>query len=131
MGIFDEAFKSRIQLNLRYENLGKEQRLQIWENFIDRLEALHMQDNGDTVAFELDVGDIRDHVDSLAQPNLNGREIRNIISIARQLATYKHQPLGYSHLQRVIVEAERFDLYLTGVRKGFSADQVQEHKGER
>lgn len=130
MGIFDEAFRSRIQLNLRYENLDKGQRLQIWENFISRLEALQAENKGSGPGLELNVKEIRDHVDSLATPNLNGREIRNVISTARQLAMYRGQPLGYSHLESVIVEAEKFDRYLTKLH-GFSADEIQQDKRER
>ncbi|KAF9876751.1 hypothetical protein CkaCkLH20_05597 [Colletotrichum karsti] len=42
VGTFDEAFKSRIQLNLRYENLDESKRLKIWGNFINRVENLEM-----------------------------------------------------------------------------------------
>jgi hypothetical protein len=35
VGAFDEAFKSRIHLALRYENLNQEQRVEIWRNLID------------------------------------------------------------------------------------------------
>lgn len=40
VGTFDEAFKSRIQLTLRYKNLEKDQRLQIWNNFMKRLDKM-------------------------------------------------------------------------------------------
>jgi hypothetical protein len=34
VGIFDEAFKSRIQVSLHYEDLTKNARRTIWNNFI-------------------------------------------------------------------------------------------------
>ncbi|KAK8073065.1 hypothetical protein PG996_006413 [Apiospora saccharicola] len=37
VGIFNEAFKSRIQVAPRYDNLEKPQRVQIWKNFFKRL----------------------------------------------------------------------------------------------
>lgn len=127
MGIFDEAFKSRIQLNLRYQNLDRNQRFEIWRNFISRLERL--ADNID--GFEIDANNILGHIDKLATPGLNGREIRNAISTARQLARYRKQPLGYNHIQAVIAEAEKFDQYLKDLHEGFSADERQKDKGER
>lgn len=128
MGIFDEAFKSRIQLNLRYQNLDSSQRLEIWRNFISRLERL--AGGGNRGAPEIDATDILSHINKLATPELNGREIRNAISTARQLARYRKQPLGYKHLQSVIAESEKFDQYLKDLH-GFSADELQNDKGER
>lgn len=40
VGTFDQAFKSRIQLALHYENLKKPQRRKIWCNFFTRLRDL-------------------------------------------------------------------------------------------
>lgn len=127
VGIFDEAFKSRIQLNLRYQNLDRDQRLKIWRNFISRLERLADNSGG----LEINAKDILSHIDNLATPQLNGREIRNAISTARQLARYREQALGYNHLQSVIAEAEKFDQYLKDLHEGFSADELQNDKGER
>ena len=39
VGTFDEAFKSRIQLSLRYKRLQRHQRKQIWLNFMSHLGA--------------------------------------------------------------------------------------------
>lgn len=128
MGIFDEAFKSRIQLNLRYQNLDSGQRLKIWRNFISRLERLAGGDN--TGGLKIDAEDILNHIKELATPELNGREIRNAISTARQLARYRDKPLAYEHLQSVIAESEKFDQYLKDLH-GFSADELQNDKGER
>lgn len=127
VGIFDEAFKSRIQLNLRYQNLDRKQRLKIWRNFISRLERLAENIDG----FEIDAEDILGHIDKLATPELNGREIRNAISTARQLARYREQALGYNHLEAVIAEAEKFDQYLKDLHEGFTADERQNDKGAR
>lgn len=127
MGIFDEAFKSRIQLNLRYQNLDRDQRLEIWRNFVSRLESLA----GNSGDLEIDAKDILSHIDDLAKPGLNGREIRNAISTARQLARYRGQALRYNHLQSVIAEEEKFDQYLKDLHEGFTADERQNDKGER
>ena len=75
MGTFDEAFKSRIQLALHYEPLDQKQRKQVWMNFID-----HLEDLGET---HVDTEDLRDHVDLLAEHEMNGRQIRNAVTTAR------------------------------------------------
>ncbi|KAK0624599.1 hypothetical protein B0T17DRAFT_530561 [Bombardia bombarda] len=147
VGTFDEAFKSRIQLNLRYKNLDEDQRLQIWDNFITRLEKLlekppprasktaltspFANRNTSLLSLGVNTKEIRDNMKTLAKPNLNGREIRNAISTARQLAMYRQQPLGYEHLRCVIDEAKKFDDYLTEVHEGFTAEEMQRERGER
>ncbi|KAI2615922.1 hypothetical protein GGR54DRAFT_255090 [Hypoxylon sp. NC1633] len=142
VGTFDEAFKSRIQLTLRYKNLGQDQRYQIWSNFIKRLEILERTRKPNPTSatssavqsrpgIGIDVDGIREHLSELAACNLNRREIRNAISTARQLALYKRQPLMYEHLDRVINEANKFEDYIKELNRGFSADEIQKDKGER
>ncbi|KAF4828978.1 ATPase family AAA domain-containing protein 3 [Colletotrichum tropicale] len=142
VGTFDEAFKSRIQLNLRYSNLSENQRLQIWTNFINRIEGLGQRRVADTekvVALrhrsQVDIGinadEIRTRLRDLAKANLNGREIRNAISTARQLAVFRGEALGYEHIARVIGEARKFDDYLKEVSQGYTADDIRRGKGER
>jgi hypothetical protein len=140
VGIFDEAFKSRIQLNLRYKNLDYDQRLQIWENFINRLETLEKAARDtpspstatrQTEELGYNAAEIRANIKTLAKPPLNGREIRNAISTARQLAMFRRQQVGYTHLDTVIRETTKFSDYLVGLHRGFSADDIQKDKEER
>ncbi len=140
VGTFDEAFKSRIQLNLRYKNLEKTQRHKIWENFIKRLETLEQSREVDQEPgaiqqqshnFGVDARGIRVHLDDLADEKLNGREIRNAISTARQLAMYRRESLGYEHLRSVINEASKFDEYIKELHRNFSADEIAKDKMER
>lgn len=140
VGTFDEAFKSRIQLNLRYKNLSENQRLQIWKNFIDRIEKLDrlrvagaspVNIGGGRQDLGINADEIRRHIPELAQTNLNGREIRNAISTARQLAVYREQPLGYKHITSVIGEAKKFDEYLKELKHGYSADDISHGQGVR
>ncbi|KAH0423628.1 hypothetical protein CcaCcLH18_12044 [Colletotrichum camelliae] len=119
VGTFDESFKSRIQLNLRYKNLNEQQRLLIWTNFINRIEGLDRQRaaaenmfsarNQSQIDIGINVEQIRKHLPDLAKTTLNGREIRNAISTARQLAVYRGQALAYEHISSVIGEANKFD----------------------
>ncbi|KAF4843689.1 ATPase family AAA domain-containing protein 3 [Colletotrichum siamense] len=141
VGTFDEAFKSRIQLNLRYKNLNEQQRLQIWTNFIDRIETLdrhRITSSGNSKrngSFQQDVGinseEIRQHLPELATANLNGRQIRNVISTARQLAVYRKMRLGYEHIACVIGEASKFDEYMKELSQGYTADDIRRGRRER
>lgn len=139
VGILDEAFKSRIQLNLRYKALGRDQRLQIWKNFLERLRRLEEERLKDICqmarvsdpGYGIRIKEISDKVEELAEAELNGRQIRNAISTARELATYQCQSMGYEHLRLVINEAEKFDEYLLEVNKYYTADQIQRDKRER
>lgn len=141
VGTFDEAFKSRIQLSLRYKNLDFPQRLKIWDNFITRLEGFQTDPqvkkviavptvNGG-VDLGINVTEIREKLQELATVELNGREIRNAVSTARQLAMFKKVPMGYEHLESVIDEAEKFNKYLLELQKGMTADQKKNRQGER
>lgn len=140
VGIFDEAFKSRIQLSLRYKNLDQDQRLQIWSNFIGRLdrqqESIEAQDlpaqrRESLIGHGVDVADLKDKLQQLSRADLNGREIRNTLSVARQLALHRKEPLRYSHLDIVMGELRNFDQYVTNVHRGFSGDHLESIKGSR
>ncbi|KAL8314031.1 hypothetical protein RB597_006447 [Gaeumannomyces tritici] len=110
VGTFDEAFKSRIQLALRYEPLGRDQRRQVWRNFLNRLRALG---EGDSIDFS----EVASHMDELAGYEMNGREIRNAITTGRQLAKYMKEKMTFGHLKRAIGVTEKFDRYLAEVRE--------------
>jgi hypothetical protein len=101
VGTFDEAFKSRIQLNLPYKMLDQHQRHQIWKNCLDRLATTSQVYDG-TSSNGINTTEILKHLDELAKHPLNGREIRNAISTARQLAAFRGKPLCYEHLAAVI-----------------------------
>jgi SpoVK/Ycf46/Vps4 family AAA+-type ATPase len=123
VGTFDEAFKSRIQLALHYPALGPYERLRIWENFLERLEKL--KDDA------IDTGDLRDHLADLQEEEMNGRQIRNAITTARQYAKWKGETLTYAQLKDVIEVAGRFDKYLVKLHKGLTHDQLAEDEGLR
>lgn len=123
VGIFDEAFKSRIQLALHYENLEKPQRIKIWKNFLTRLRMI----GEENVDFET----IDSYIDELAEYDMNGRQIRNAITTARQLAQYKRKPMTFGHLRHVIKVAGKFDHYLKDVHDEQSDDQIARGEGFR
>ncbi|KAK4208741.1 hypothetical protein QBC37DRAFT_66072 [Rhypophila decipiens] len=107
VGTFDEAFKSRIHLALLYPNLDEEQRAEIWRNFIRMLS--HTKEL-------VDIEDLERNVYKLAQININGRQIRNILTLARYLAKFRKQVLVYNHVRDAVASVIRFDKYLETVR---------------
>lgn len=122
VGTFDEAFKSRIQLALHYADLGEYERQQIWQNFINRLASL-----GD----DIEISELRDSIPRLAKEEMNGRQIRNAITTARQYAEWKKERLAYKHLEYVIEVSGRFDKYLKDINGGFTQSQLARDEGIR
>lgn len=151
VGTFDEAFKSRIQLSLHYDNLNQSQRMKIWKNFFNRLRSLEEEkkkpatevldplsetsrkrkreevDNTQGIDFD----DIDCYLTELAKEEMNGRQIRNAITTARQLAKFKRVKMSYTHLKHVIKVSSRFDKYLKQVKDGYTDDQVARGEGIR
>lgn len=123
VGTFDEAFKSRIQLALHYENLTRQQRSKIWGNFIRRLSV--------TESESVDTETLFKHVEELAKLEMNGREIRNALTTARQLALYKKKRMDFGHLRHVIKVVGKFERYLQEVNEGITDDEIARDKGMR
>ncbi|KUJ15210.1 P-loop containing nucleoside triphosphate hydrolase protein [Mollisia scopiformis] len=116
VGTFDEAFKSRIQLALRYEPFNKFQRRKVWENFIKKIEEFE----ADTI----ESGDLCRNIDQLAAFDMNGRQIRNAMTTARQLAKYQEQTLDFKVLRHVINVSGKFDNYLKNLNKKLSDENL-------
>ncbi|KAI1135019.1 P-loop containing nucleoside triphosphate hydrolase protein [Hypoxylon sp. FL0543] len=92
---FDPAFESRIHLTIHYPRLDFESRLHVWRIFVKPRSADSSVDE--------------EELQGLARPDLNGRQIKNIVKIARLLATRDKTPLTLSHLETVLM-AKRVDL---------------------
>jgi hypothetical protein len=86
----DPAFKTRITLALRYEQLDKEGRNQVWLNLLDA------SGQGDALKEGLIDTSI------LAEQPLNGREIKNAIRLAMALAKEDDKPLTQDVLMETV-----------------------------
>lgn len=113
VGMFDEAFKSRIQVALHYENLNRSARKKIWQNFLEMLE-----EDEEDVNFD----EIKLHLDDLAGKDLNGRQIRNVLTTARQLAIFRNERLDWEHLEQALSVSSDFNEYLKRMQ-GHTDDQ--------
>ncbi|KAB8224261.1 P-loop containing nucleoside triphosphate hydrolase protein [Aspergillus novoparasiticus] len=85
---FDPAFESRIHLTIHYPALDIQSRLHVWKTFI---QIGHLDTN------------IRDKdLKALANLELNGRQIKNIVKTARLLCKQERVPLAMGHIQMVL-----------------------------
>lgn len=94
-----DAFKSRIHVPLKYNDLSVVARKQIWRNFLTRKDtaaagSVHIDEAG---------------YESLAQANINGRQIKNVIRTAKSLAQYAGEALDLAKLQQVIAIQMEFE----------------------
>jgi SpoVK/Ycf46/Vps4 family AAA+-type ATPase len=121
IGTFDEAFKSRVQLALHYPTLDRDGRWEVWRNFAQSLE-----ENGEDINFD----EIKKKLDILARHSLNGRQIRNTINTARQLARYKGERLRYAHVDQAIGVVNEFEKYVTDVH-GHDDEEYAREQGLR
>lgn len=92
----DPAFQSRIHISMEYPDLDKAARTQVWKNFLDR-----------GIKHELSAAEI----EKLADVEINGRQIKNVLKTGQLLACHKGVPLRYTHL-RTVLNVERNQLLL-------------------
>ncbi|RDW73421.1 hypothetical protein BP6252_07328 [Coleophoma cylindrospora] len=119
VGTFDEAFRSRIQISLHYEKLSPEFQRRIWQNFFNMLRT-----DGENA----DLEELEDHLQELSGEDMNGREIRNALTTARQLALHKKEVLSWRHLDLAIKTAGNFNRYLKDVHGGEADDIARENR---
>ncbi|KAK6542370.1 hypothetical protein TWF694_006328 [Orbilia ellipsospora] len=106
VGTFDEAFKSRIQLALHYPPLDGPSRRKIWHNFLEML-----RNENEKVDFD----GIVSHMDQLSGYEMNGRQIRNALSTARQLALFEKETLDWDRIKDSIEVTSDFNRYIKEV----------------
>ncbi|KAK3693304.1 hypothetical protein B0T22DRAFT_496150 [Podospora appendiculata] len=98
---FDDAFKSRIHIPIRYTDLSFESRKTIWRNFCALVPGgVDVDDKG----FEI-----------LAEHDLNGRQIKNAIKAAESLAAYDKVKLDLEQLLQVTKIQAMFEKDLTNL----------------
>ncbi|KAG6003254.1 hypothetical protein E4U43_000943 [Claviceps pusilla] len=102
---FDEAFQSRIHIALRYDGLDTKAKKAIFKMFIERVKA-HGQ-----LAVEAFTDE---DFTQLAKHDLNGREIKNTIGSAQDLALSKAEAFSMRHIQQVLNIHVKFGRDLRG-----------------
>lgn len=79
-----------------------------------------------TTDYGINYDEIRDHLSKLAEFKLNGREIRNTVLTARQLANYQRKTMEYRHIQTVMEQSKNFKDFFTKRRGDLSAKEMME-----
>ncbi|OJD36550.1 aaa family [Diplodia corticola] len=92
IGIFDDAFESRIHFSLHYPDLDFASRRQLWLTFFKRLTK------GTQVQTAMDDA----QMDELAGHDLNGRQIKNLLSNAISMALHQKSPLSIDHIRTAL-----------------------------
>jgi hypothetical protein len=95
----DAAFESRIHLSLQYHGLSLESRRSVWVTFLKNQAFTEEQ------------------IDALAQIELNGRQIKNILKTAQLLAARKDASLDFGHVQ-IITKLRAANAIVPLKRKG-------------
>jgi adenylate kinase family enzyme len=84
----DAAFESRIHLSLQYGELNKASRLHVWSQFLTR--------TGRVEPFSAE------QLEELAEEQMNGRQIKNVLKTAQLLASDQDKPLNFSHVNTIM-----------------------------
>lgn len=86
---FDPAFQSRIHFSFEYADLDAQARRSIWQKFVEKAKA--------TTSVEILLQE--DDITKLAELDLNGRQIKNIMSMAQAVASQKQQPINLNSVR--------------------------------
>ncbi|KAI1750558.1 P-loop containing nucleoside triphosphate hydrolase protein [Xylaria castorea] len=132
VGSFDDAFISRVHIQLYYPDFDDDQRRQIWQTFIDKL----VKERGNYMRLSIDAKDyIRGN--EMRALKWNGREIRNAFQTVVSLAEYDAEKgedgkiiITDEHLRAVVELSRDFKTYLNELHKGDEAKRA-ERKYER
>jgi len=84
----DEAFQSRIHIRWTYRSFDVDSRRKVWSNFLDRA--------GRKTDFS------EEDIDNLANKDLNGRQIVNVLKTATSLAASSRETLMNVHVDAVL-----------------------------
>ncbi|KAJ4257572.1 hypothetical protein NW762_008697 [Fusarium torreyae] len=102
---FDEAFQSRIHIALRYDNLDSRAKRTIFKMFLNRVEKLG----------KLKVKPLtEDDLNTLSKQDLNGRQIKNVVGSAQDLAVTNGEALSMRHIKQVLDVHAKFEQDLKG-----------------
>ncbi|KAI3321961.1 P-loop containing nucleoside triphosphate hydrolase protein [Xylariaceae sp. AK1471] len=127
IGSFDDAFTSRVHVQLYYPNLTDEQRNEIWKTFINKL----ANERGDYIRLNIDAKDyIRGK--EIRALEWNGREIRNAFQTAVSLAEYDDEKgedgkvvITDEHLRAVVELSRDFKKYLGELHQANEAKRAE------
>ncbi|KAJ4982815.1 hypothetical protein SVAN01_11688 [Stagonosporopsis vannaccii] len=132
VGSFDDAFLSRIHVQLYYPDFEETDRRRVWQTFIDKL----LRERGEYVRLNIDAKEYLD-AKELRAVKWNGREIRNAFQTAVALAEYEAVKdsegkimITDKHLRSVVEMSRDFKKYINDIHRG-DEDLRAERRRER
>ncbi|OJD34038.1 p-loop containing nucleoside triphosphate hydrolase [Diplodia corticola] len=118
VGSFDEAFMSRIHVQIGYDALDNESRFQIWKNHFKKLDHNH-EFGGPRIGYESSAESYVMVSEPVRDLKWNGREIRNAVQTAVALASFEARQKGRdvpritkSHIEQVVHMSQNFKNYM-------------------
>ncbi|KAL8365017.1 hypothetical protein RB595_004026 [Gaeumannomyces hyphopodioides] len=127
VGSFDDAFISRIHVQLHYPDFTNDDRMRVWETFMNKLKS----ERGDTMRLTIDAKDYINGKD-MSKLEWNGREIRNAFQTAVALAEFDAEKdkegkikITDDHLRSVVELSGDFKKYLKVLHRGNEAQRAQ------
>lgn len=96
--VIDPAFRSRVHLAIKYEELAPESRSQLWQTFI----KIACQNTTPTWPTE-------DTLVPLSQLEINGRQMKNSVRIACSLTAAEERELNLETIKMVVESMITFD----------------------
>ncbi|KAK3390060.1 hypothetical protein B0H63DRAFT_464718 [Podospora didyma] len=115
----DVAFQSRIQIGIEFKDLDKNVRAQIWTKLLD------LSDRSGAVGPGA-LREMRAEVHRLADWNLNGRQIRNVIKTAQGYAFNEFGVPGkmnYGHVRKAVQATMAFQRSFDDARSNLKTEQ--------
>jgi hypothetical protein len=131
VGVFDEAFKSRIHMALYYPPLEWKYTKKIWQTHLQKLtkSVLVAVDETDILEYAEELFERQNKPRSPIGPVWNGRQIRNAFQSAVALAGYKQQGgkirLERSHFDDVSKVSNEFNHYVWSIKSQSDADKAE------
>ena len=87
MASIDNAFKSRISMNIEYNTLDHNSRLKVWKNLLEASKMIYLSD---------------DDVDYLADIDINGRQIKNSIRMVQKVNYHENKQCNVNEIDKLI-----------------------------
>ncbi|RAL09607.1 ATP-binding protein [Aspergillus homomorphus CBS 101889] len=123
VGHFDEAFRSRIHVQIGYDPLNDAARERIWENHFRKLED-NAKNGGQEIICSYSAQEYIRESRRLQELRWNGREIRNAFQTAVALACFeakqRNEPvpkLSDRHLVQVVTMSRNFKAYMQATER--------------
>ena len=108
---FDEAFRSRIHMAIKYTDLTFESRRELWTTFVTNAH------DGSRPDWLLESTDGLTYLDKIAREDLNGRQIKNAARLAHALASADGSDVYPAHIEKALEHTRAFSAALKGERR--------------